>query len=138
MTCNSQYKAIYSQRNIKLMILFCWLFSFGLLSLPLFKIWGQFGLDQETFSCTILKKNNRSPKKFLFLFAFCLPVLTIILSYSIIWTKVRSSYSGNANIRQIASKRDLKLTKMILIIFFTFVFCFAPLMIANVWIEQER
>lgn len=138
MTCTNRYKNIYNLKNINLMILFCWVFSFGLLCLPLFQIWGQFGLDLKTFSCTILKKNNKSPKKFLFLFAFCIPILTITLSYSIIWIKVKSGSSKNSTIKKIASNRDLRLTKMILIIFSSFVICFAPLMIANVLINQER
>lgn len=58
---------------------------------PLSGIWGQLGLDENTFSCTILEKDGHSPKKFLFLVAFALPCLVITTSYSCIYWKVRRS-----------------------------------------------
>ena len=48
----------------------------------MFKVWGTLGLDPATFSCTILKKDGRSPKKFLMVFGFLLPCVAIILCYS--------------------------------------------------------
>lgn len=56
---------------------------------PLFGVWGQLGLDPPTFSCTILRKDGRSIKKFLFFVGFFLPCLVIICSYSCIYWTVR-------------------------------------------------
>lgn len=57
--------------------------------MPLLEIWGQLGLDEATFSCTILPKDGKSPKKFVFLVGFVFPCLMIILSYTCIFCTVR-------------------------------------------------
>lgn len=85
------YNRVYHPINVTLMILFVWTFSFGLLILPLLGLWGTLGLDPSSFSCTILKKNGHSPKKFLFVFGILLPCITIILCYVRIFFKVRES-----------------------------------------------
>ena len=53
--CHANYSRIYSHLNIFLMIAFVWIFSFGMLVPPLAEFWGTLGLDEQTFSCTILK-----------------------------------------------------------------------------------
>lgn len=70
-------------------MIFVWGIAFALMVLPLFEIWGKLGLDEATFSCTILKKNGTSPKKLFFLVGFVLPCFVIILSYSCIYRKVK-------------------------------------------------
>ncbi|KAK8392930.1 hypothetical protein O3P69_013153 [Scylla paramamosain] len=85
------YDRVYRQHFIYLMIAFIWLFSFGMMVPPLLGVWGQLGLDPPTFSCTILKSNGSSPKKFLFLFGFLLPMIAIIACYSAIYYKVKQS-----------------------------------------------
>ncbi|GAB6022515.1 hypothetical protein CHUAL_006622 [Chamberlinius hualienensis] len=152
------YNAIYQKRYIVLMIAFVWAFSFAILLPPLTKTWGQLGLSPETFSCTILPLNGHSPKKFLFLFGFLLPCIVIVLSYSCIFYKVRRSRhnvashcpkttnghahngtNGNghfkSNISSTSSTQwseDLRLTRLMLVIFCSFLVCFLPLMLANV------
>merc|ERR1712179_480177 len=140
------YRKIYTYRNIVIMLLAVWTFSFGMISPPLIDIWGTLGLDEATFSCTIKKLNGKSPKKFLFLVAFLLPSISIILCYSAIFFKVRSSRhkleSHNTPVQVKTSKwkeairtqrlEDLKLTKMMLTIFLLFMICFLPLMLVNV------
>ena len=59
-------------------------------------MWGTLGLDSATFSCTILKKDGKSPKKFLFIFGFLLPCIAIILCYSAIFYRVRQSRLASA------------------------------------------
>ena len=56
---------------------------------PLFDLWGSLGLDEATFSCTIKELDSKSPKKFLFLVAFLLPSVVIVVCYSAIFYKVR-------------------------------------------------
>lgn len=115
------------------MICFCWLFSFGLMSLPLLGIWGRFGLKDSTFSCTILADSyGHSPKKFLFAFGFVIPITFIIICYTIIWVHVRRQSSLTVK----TSKRDLRLTKLIFVIFGAFLICFAPNTITNVLISE--
>lgn len=144
---NHVYRRVYSRFNIGLMLCCVWVFSFGMLVLPLMSLWGTLGLDQATFSCTIKKKNGRSPKKFLFIFGFLLPSLAIILCYSAIFLKVRSSRlrldrhrcqntPGTIPKSQLMCKthkrEDIKLTKTMVTIFLLFVVCFLPLMVVNV------
>lgn len=125
-------------------------------------VWGQVGLDEPTFSCTILKKDGRSIKKFLFFIGFFLPCLVIICSYSCIYWTVRrqrqklnkhfdniqpqkkaasSSASGQSsgnNKRSSRDREDSRLTAMMLTIFLCFLVCFLPLMLVNVADDQNR
>ncbi|KAH8420579.1 hypothetical protein KR009_011538 [Drosophila setifemur] len=86
--CHSRYSQIYKPKFITLQLLFVWAVSFLLLLPPILGIWGEMGLDEATFSCTILKKEGRSIKKTLFLIGFLLPCLVIIVSYSCIYITV--------------------------------------------------
>ena len=139
------YRQIYSYRNIFFMLAAVWIFSFGMIFPPLIDMWGTLGLDEATFSCTIKKLDGKSPKKFLFLVAFILPSISIILCYSAIFSKVRASRHtlvSHSTPCPVAKKRkavirsrkmeDLKLTKMMLTIFLLFLICFLPLMLVNV------
>ena len=92
-TYHGRYNYIYSKTNIVLMIFGVWMFSFGMILPPLLELWGTLGLDEATFSCTILKKDGKSPKKFFFIFGFLLPCIAIILCYSAIFYRVRQSRS---------------------------------------------
>ncbi|CAB3247175.1 unnamed protein product [Arctia plantaginis] len=87
-----QYVKIYTKRNLCLMIASLWLFSFGALIPTCLGVWGRFSLDTVTGSCTIIPdENGNSPKKFLFIIAFMLPSLAIILCYARIWWIVRKT-----------------------------------------------
>lgn len=133
---------------------------------PLLGIWGQLGLHQSTFSCTILEKDGKSPKKFIFLAGFVLPCIVIIISYICIYLKVKSStrklrkhqwvsYRNDINCVLITfvllyrvneprnkntrrEREDGRLTKLMLLIFICFVFCFLPLMSVNVFDDDVR
>lgn len=140
------------------MLAFCYLFSYGILAIPLFRLYGSTGLHEATFSCTILRdERGRSPKKFLFMVGFLLPMGTIILSYSIIFGHVtRQSRRSRPSLKNVTgnltgsgkekaksaktktSKRDLRLTLLISVVFGTFVGCFLPLFIGNVLIPDNR
>jgi len=156
-SCPGNYAKIYSRLNILVMVTAVWLFSFGLLVPPLVEVWGSLGLQPNTFSCTVLRDaSGRSPKKFLFLFGFFLPCLAIIICYSAIFYRVRQSRlnvqkhlglnisslskqqkTGPATRQQASQRReDLRMTKMMLIIFISFLICFLPLMLVNV-IDDE-
>ncbi|KAL3271932.1 hypothetical protein HHI36_022402 [Cryptolaemus montrouzieri] len=108
---------------------------------PLLEIWGKLGLNPSTFSCTILDKDGTSPKKLLFLIAFVLPCTVIIISYSCIYCKVRTSrlnikaHQPTSKIDKINRRRekdDSRLTRLMLTIFICFLCCFLPLMVMNV------
>ncbi|KAK2721873.1 protein trapped in endoderm-1-like [Artemia franciscana] len=155
----SWYDKIYKAKHNLVMIAGIWLFSFGILLPTMFDSWGTFGLDAPTFSCTILKKDGKSPKKFLFAFGFLMPCIVIIFSYTCIYIKVRRSrlniLSHSTSPSKLSQKsisqsngmsvqpsnepkgnsqrkEDLRLTRMMLTIFCTFLLCFLPLMVVNI------
>ncbi|XP_034670676.1 protein trapped in endoderm-1 [Drosophila subobscura] len=158
--CHSRYSQIYKPRLITLQLVFVWAVSFLLLLPPILGIWGEMGLDEATFSCTILKKEGKSIKKTLFLIGFLLPCLVIIVSYSCIYItvlhqkrKIRSHdnfqiganaagkvTSGGSYVTTTCTRKvreDNRLTVMMVTIFLCFLICFLPLMLANV-VDDER
>nr|AXY83426.1 putative gustatory receptor 10 [Conopomorpha sinensis] len=132
------YSEIYTTTKIWIQLVLIWFVSFGLMIPPLLEVWGKLGLDRHTFSCTILPKDGRSPKKYLFVFGFALPCLVIIGSYSCIYWKVRESkrkLEGRSKLNGQTAKEkeeDSRLTTLMLTIFVCFLACFLPLMIMNV------
>ena len=121
------------------MLVAIWTLSFSLLIPPLIGVWGRLGLDTATFSCTILKKNGKSPKKLLFVLGFMVPCFVIIVSYLCIYWRVRSSRrnleahsGGRRKGNGFQRREDSRVTKLMLTIFVCFLLCFLPLMIANV------
>lgn len=147
--CHRLYAQIYRTKYITLQLVFVWAVSFLLLLPPILEVWGKMGLDEITFSCTILKKDGKSIKKTLFLIGFLLPCLVIITSYTCIYITVlrqrrkmrshnsfhESSKETTSNARK--SRDDSRLTTMMVTIFVCFLICFLPLMLANV-VDDER
>ena len=92
--CISVYfprRDIYSQRKTaKMTIAFCWIFPILLLSLPLTKIWGHFGLECGTKNCVIIQDDSgRKLRDFLGLFGFFLPLITLIICNIAIYIRVK-------------------------------------------------
>eukprot|EP00096_Caligus_rogercresseyi_P013826 TRINITY_DN6427_c0_g1_i1.p1 TRINITY_DN6427_c0_g1~~TRINITY_DN6427_c0_g1_i1.p1 ORF type:complete len:404 (+),score=68.29 TRINITY_DN6427_c0_g1_i1:143-1354(+) len=155
-SCITTYSRIYSKLNIFIMIFVVWIFSFGMLIPPLAEVWGTLGLNEETFSCTILKQDGKSPKKFLMLFAFLMPAVVIICCYTAIYFKFKQSRrnvqahmnkisnAGSAEMRKKSislpstnhtmgqRREDIRLTKMMLTIFLCFMVSYLPLSLVNV------
>lgn len=74
------------------MIALTWLGCFGSLLPTLFGQWGVFGLDEEMGSCSILQdSHHHSPKEFLFVVAFLLPCVAIVVCYARIFFIVRQA-----------------------------------------------
>ncbi|GAB1863173.1 Gustatory receptor trehalose 1 [Camponotus japonicus] len=142
------YNQLYTSRGITLMLIAIWTLSFLMLLPPLLGIWGTLGLDSATFSCTILKKNGSSPKKFLFVLGFVVPCVVISVSYLCIYWRVRSSrknLEAHATDRHAGRRgggfqrrEDSRVTRLMLIIFLCFLMCFMPLMLVNVIDEKMK
>ncbi|XP_059616446.1 protein trapped in endoderm-1-like [Phlebotomus argentipes] len=139
---NSVYSSVYRPMYIWLQLFLVWVVSFSLLIPPVLGVWGQMGLDEMTFSCTILPdESGRSPKKVLFLVGFLIPCIVIIISYTCIYWTVRRQrmrlrnhaglQSGGSNGNR--EREDSRLTTMMLTIFCCFLLCFLPLMLVNVF-----
>ncbi|XP_076222908.1 trapped in endoderm 1 isoform X2 [Nomia melanderi] len=134
------YSQLYTTQRIIIMLVIIWTLSFSLLLPPLLGFWGTLGLEPTTFSCTILKKNGTSPKKFLFVLGFIVPCVVISVSYLCIYWRVRKSRKNlEAHIGMSRRKsggfqrrEDSRVTRLMLIIFLCFLLCFMPLMLVNV------
>ncbi|KAG5347849.1 MOODY protein, partial [Acromyrmex charruanus] len=90
----SLYSTLYKTKFLIPMVLAIWIIAFGLLVVTWFERFGRFGLDPVIGSCTILPDiNGRSPKEFLFVLAFLIPCLAIIVCYARIFYIVRETAS---------------------------------------------
>ncbi|XP_004928434.1 G-protein coupled receptor moody [Bombyx mandarina] len=86
------YPKLYRRKYLAIMVGSTWAFSFGALIATWLEKWGRFGLDPSIGSCSILPdRNNRSPKEFLFVGAFMLPCLAIVICYARIFCIVRDA-----------------------------------------------
>ncbi|XP_055706116.1 G-protein coupled receptor moody isoform X2 [Phlebotomus papatasi] len=89
---HSAYAQVYRRHWIVAMILFCWLFSYGMQVPTLLGVWGAFGYDSKLGTCSILKDEyGRSSKTPLFVIAFVIPCLLIVLCYTRIFWVVHKS-----------------------------------------------
>ncbi|KAH7948305.1 hypothetical protein HPB52_020358 [Rhipicephalus sanguineus] len=135
-----RHDRLFSGRRTLVAVVSCWLLGFGLLVPVLLGWWGRFGLHKPTFSCTVLSKDGRSPKRFLFALAFLIPCMGIIASYGRIYYKIQrssrrlASYSGMTRMRSPSShhrEEEMRVTRLMAIIFALFLLCFLPLLVAN-------
>lgn len=129
------------------MVILIWIVPFSVLIPTQFGIWGKFGLDKITASCTILPDaNGNSPKTFLFIISFLLPSIAILFCYMKIYIHVRknhkkvcdnpissmsstSGYRDGGNFvqrRRLISKNHRHVLEMSLVIFLSFILCFFP------------
>ncbi|XP_069673766.1 G-protein coupled receptor moody [Periplaneta americana] len=86
------YPKLYRKQYLGLMVACTWVFGFGALIATWFGKWGRFGLDKRIGSCSILPdSHDRSPKEFLFIVAFVIPCLAIVVCYARIFYIVRKT-----------------------------------------------
>lgn len=84
--------SIYRHGYLGLMIAGTWLIAFSFMIPTWHGIWGKFGLDTSIGSCSILyDKYGRSPKEFLFVIAFMVPCICIVICYARIFYTVRKA-----------------------------------------------
>nr|XP_034183593.1 G-protein coupled receptor moody [Osmia lignaria] len=86
------YRTVYKGKYLIPMVLSTWIIAFGVLIVTWFGSWGRFGLDIAIGSCSILPDaNGRSPKEFLFVVAFLIPCIAIVVCYARIFCIVRKA-----------------------------------------------
>lgn len=129
------YQTIYTKTKVFAYISLIWLFSYGLQIPTLLGIWGVYGMDEKLGTCSINPdENGHSSKTALFVIGFALPCVIIVICYASIYWVVRTSHkklqqhnSGNKYKRS-----EMKITKMVLVIFICFVICYLPITIVKV------
>ncbi|CAH1390311.1 unnamed protein product [Nezara viridula] len=88
----TMYPKLYRKQYLGLMVAATWICGFGALVATWFGRWGKFGLDPRIGSCSILPDAaGRSPKEFLFLVAFVIPCICIVVCYARIFYIVRKT-----------------------------------------------
>ena len=131
---NSIYNKVYSNLNVAIMIFIIWLVCFGVNILPVFGIYGQYGIDAEKNACKFQPDKNSNEiyliaDIILFIY-YILPCLAIIACYAAIFFKVRKTRKDfQLSLGDEASNNretDLQLLKMIVIIFAAFLICVIP------------
>ncbi|XP_015587054.1 G-protein coupled receptor moody isoform X2 [Cephus cinctus] len=143
------YSRVYKKHWIALMILFCWVFSYGMQVPTLLGVWGRFDYDVNLETCSIVKDaHGHSPKTFLFVMGFLIPCIVIVGCYAkIFWVvhssesrmrkhagpSIKSPHAPGRDTREIKQRRsEWRITKMVLAIFLSFVACYLPITIAKV------
>ncbi|XP_076255565.1 G-protein coupled receptor moody-like isoform X4 [Rhynchophorus ferrugineus] len=131
------YSQIYTKTKVFMYITAIWLFSYGLQIPTLMGQWGEYGMDERLGTCSIKKdKNGNSSKTALFIIGFALPSVVIVICYSSIFWVVRKSHKRLAQHCSNDGKfkrSEMKITKMVLVIFICFVVCYLPITISKVF-----
>ncbi|KAG5898605.1 hypothetical protein JTB14_020981 [Gonioctena quinquepunctata] len=129
------YQTVYTKIKVAIYISLIWTFSYGLQIPTLLGVWGTYGMDDKLGTCSINPdEHGHSSKTFLFVIGFALPCVVIVICYAKIYWVVRQSHkklqqhtSGNK-----FKRSEMKITKMVLVIFICFVVCYLPITIVKV------
>ncbi|CAL1675571.1 unnamed protein product [Lasius platythorax] len=149
------YSRVYKKYWIAAMIIFCWLFSYGMQIPTLLGIWGKFDYDSNLETCSIVKdRHGHTSKTFLFVMGFLIPCVVIVGCYAkIFWVvhksesrmrkhatpTIKSPHTPGRDIREIKQKRsEWRITKMVLVIFISFLACYLPITIVKVADAEVR
>lgn len=90
--CSESICRLYKRFYLGVMVTVTWVGGFGALVPTWMGKWGQFGLDTTVGSCSILPDSvGRSPKEILFMGAFVVPCLSIVVCYARIFYIVRKT-----------------------------------------------
>ncbi|XP_058062613.1 G-protein coupled receptor moody isoform X5 [Anopheles bellator] len=86
------YSKVYKTTWIMVMISVCWLFSYGFQIPTLLGVWGKFGYNHQLGTCSILPDDEgRSSKTAMFIIAFLIPCIIIVICYGRIFWVVHKS-----------------------------------------------
>ncbi|XP_026837878.1 G-protein coupled receptor moody isoform X2 [Drosophila erecta] len=104
-----QYPRIYQRRYLALMVAGTWVTTFSIM-IPTWRgVWGIFGLDVSIGSCSIMHdRYGRSPKEFLFIAAFMVPCICIVICYARIFllvrkAAIRAGTAGKSNVCDVSA-----------------------------------
>ncbi|EFA02848.1 G-protein coupled receptor moody isoform X1 [Tribolium castaneum] len=135
------YGQIYTKAKVAIYITAIWLFSYGLQIPTLLGQWGLYGFDKRLGTCSINKDaNGRSSKTALFVIGFALPCAVIVVCYANIFWVVRKSHKRlkQHNSGGDYKRSEMKITKMVLVIFVCFVVCYLPITIVKIFDPEVK
>lgn len=85
------YEKIYRKRNTLMLIISLWLFSFLLIFLPLFNVWGTLIFDPKVGDCGVMDLNGKSPRTLIFVLGMVFPIILFVACYLKIYCAVKNS-----------------------------------------------
>ncbi|XP_061402671.1 G-protein coupled receptor moody-like, partial [Musca vetustissima] len=114
---HNSYGKIYKRHWIAAMIVFCWVFSYGMQLPTLVGAWGTFGYDPKLGTCSIREDDHGHS------------ISTDVKQESV----QKQPTTRIKDQREVRAKRnEWRITKMVLAIFLSFVVCYLPITIAKV------
>ncbi|KAJ3657740.1 hypothetical protein Zmor_009524 [Zophobas morio] len=135
------YSSIYTRTKVSIYIAAIWLFSYGLQIPTLLGQWGEYGFDEKLGTCSInADRNGHSSKTALFVIGFALPCVVIVVCYANIFWVVRRSHKRlkQHNSGADYKRSEMKITKMVLVIFVCFVVCYLPITIVKIFDKEVK
>lgn len=129
------YQTIYTKLKVFLYISAIWVFSYVLQVPTLLGKWGVYGMDEKLGTCSIKPdENGHSSKTALFVIGFALPCIIIVVCYAKIYWVVRTSHKKlqQHNTGNKYKRSEMKITKMVLVIFVCFLVCYLPITVVKI------
>lgn len=130
------YQKIYTKLKVAIYISFIWVFGYGLQVATFFGVWGVFGFDEKLGTCSIKKDEyGHSSKTLLFAIGFAIPCIIVIICYAKIYLVVRASHKNlekHGTCRAGTKRSEMRVTKMVLVIFLCFIICYLPISFVKV------
>ncbi|CAH1956930.1 unnamed protein product [Acanthoscelides obtectus] len=133
------YQSIYTKWKVVLYIGIIWFISYGSQVPILLGKWGTYGMDEKLGTCSIKRDaQGRSAKIALFVLGFALPCIVIIVCYARIFWVVRTSHRKlqQHNTGNKYKRSEMKITKMVLVIFICFIVCYLPITLVKIFDED--
>ncbi|XP_037068749.1 protein trapped in endoderm-1-like [Pollicipes pollicipes] len=118
-----------------------WLYGFLTQGLSLFQVYGEYGWNNLTRKCDFLKDGNGQPRTDWFLISWSIPCAVILVSYSLIFVKVKQSgrtilrsskHQRMEHVEALLKTREDKTSRMIFVVFVTYCICVLPITVVNV------
>ncbi|XP_050411878.1 G-protein coupled receptor moody [Patella vulgata] len=133
------YKSIFAPRNLKIMIVVAWVFPVICLLPALTEIWGKFGYVAMLVTCNLmLNHESQSFKLFLLIVRAAVPCILIVYYYMMIYYTTRQSHLrmsrsiSKSAIEYNNHRKEMHLTRMMIIIFLVFILSYFPCTVSSV------
>ncbi|XP_015917391.2 G-protein coupled receptor moody-like [Parasteatoda tepidariorum] len=156
------YRLIYRKKFLAFQLALTWMHSFIMSLLPFFGVVGKYGYDPNSGLCILLKRNGITVSTFLFISYFALPITVLAICYSrIFWITYKTSQQMrkhcnvfatpeelNATATSLESQRgdfphriddkEMKVLKVMLVIFVAFLICYSPMVLTLLWDSADE
>ena len=122
---NSRYNIFFSKRKCSILCFLIWVVSIGS-PLPNHLGWSDQVFDVKTLSCIFDRVKHPSFVFFLAGFLVFTPIIVTAVCYVLIFYQWHQSAKKISNLSKSSSNKSMQLVRVLFLIFFTFVICWAP------------